>query len=130
MISLLGKPYLWGGDDPIKGFDCSGAILELLKSVGLWPTKADATSQQLHDYFKVEKVAPAKFGTLLFFGKSPRAVTHVAMAISDQYMFEAGGGGSKTTSEEAASLQNAYLRIRPIDNRTDLVGTQDLDLEG
>ena len=32
---LLGTPYRWGGDDPILGFDCSGFIVEILKSVGV-----------------------------------------------------------------------------------------------
>jgi len=27
--------YLWGGDDPLAGFDCSGFVIEILKSVGI-----------------------------------------------------------------------------------------------
>jgi hypothetical protein len=36
-------------------------------------------------------------------------------------MMEAGGGGSATTSAETAAVQNAFLRIRPIDRRADRV---------
>ena len=32
----IGKFYKWGGDDP-SGFDCSGFVIEILKSVGILP---------------------------------------------------------------------------------------------
>ena len=34
--SLLWTPYKWGGDDP-SGLDCSGMMVEVLKSVGALP---------------------------------------------------------------------------------------------
>ena len=32
---FIGRPYSWGGDDPMSGFDCSGLIHETLQAVGL-----------------------------------------------------------------------------------------------
>ena len=40
--NYLGTWYSWGGDDP-EGFDCSGLVVEGLKSVGMIPRGGDAT---------------------------------------------------------------------------------------
>jgi peptidoglycan DL-endopeptidase CwlO len=119
--SFLGKPYRWGGDDPMEGFDCSGLVNELLQSVGVLPHKSDFTAQMLYDKFRTGDNI-CKLGHLLFFGKSMKEVTHVTMALCETLMIEAGGGGSSTISLDAAVKQNAFVRVRPIWIRTDLVG--------
>lgn len=120
-LCFVGLPYRWGGDDSIYGFDCSGFVQELLMSVGEDPA-GDQTAQGLYDYFKLKTDdTEIREGTLLFFGKSPTQITHIALAINKDQMIEAGGGGSATTSLEAAAKANAYIRIRPIYNRRDFV---------
>lgn len=47
----LTSPYLWGGDDPLAGFDCSGLAGEYLKSIGLIPRGQRMTAQGLLSYF-------------------------------------------------------------------------------
>lgn len=118
--SYMGKPYIWGGDDPITGFDCSGIVLEILHSFGLGPL-GDASSQQLYDYFKTRASLTAKFGSLAFYGASTSKINHVVFCLSDKLMFEMGGGDRTVTSAEVASQKNAYGRIRPILRRNDLV---------
>lgn len=117
-MSMVGLPYRWGGDDPVEGFDCSGLVLELLKSVGVMPGSVDMTAAGLADYFKARKVAP-KFGALSFYGTGK--ITHVGFCLDEKLMLEAGGGTSKTLTKDDASKQNAYVRIRPIMSRGDLV---------
>jgi cell wall-associated NlpC family hydrolase len=136
-FSLLGLPYRWGGDDTINGFDCSGLVQEILAGVGLDPA-GDQTAQQLFASFRTRVVplpgpgsdqqkvsASWPAGVLLFFGKSQDSITHIGFGIGDGLMIEAGGGGSKTISESAAAEQNAFVRIRPILKRADLVGVVD-----
>ena len=119
--SFVGKPYIWGGDDPILGFDCSGLIQEILSSVGMDPP-GDQTANALYMYFMGEShTTQAKAGSLVFYGKVPK-VTHVGFMIDKWRMIEAGGGGSSTKTTEDAAAQNAYIRIRPIQRRTDLIG--------
>jgi len=124
MMSFVGLPYRWGGDDPILGYDCSGLVQEFLASVDMDPP-GDQNAQQLFQYFvgfdnHIEgRVLGC--GALCFYGKSVKEITHVAMMIDDTSIVEAGGGGSKTTSLEAAAQQNAYVRMRRFDRRKDLV---------
>lgn len=117
----LGTPYRWGGDDPMAGFDCSGLVQEILASLGEDPP-GDQTAQSLHDHFLARpRRSIALCGSLAFFGSSVGAISHVGFCISPEVMLEAGGGGSATTSLEQAVKQNAYVRLRPISSRRDLV---------
>lgn len=124
-LSFLGLPYSWGGDDPINGFDCSGLVLELLKSQGLWG-KGDASSQSMFNYFVQEGpsalVAFPAFGTILFYGRDAKNITHTAFSLNQTLMLEAGSGDSTVTSKETAAKKNAFIRVRPINARGDLVG--------
>lgn len=121
-MSFIGLPYRWGGDDPMEGFDCSGFVIELLKSQGLFKDTEDATSQGLYEKYKSVSPISTNFGTLVFFGKSVHNITHVGFCINAWLMIEAGGGGSNTTTIVKASEQNAYIKLRPIKRRSDIVG--------
>lgn len=120
-LHFLKLPYKWGGDDTIKGFDCSGLVQELLAMIGLDPA-GDQTAQALYDHFKDKSNEGRRgVGTLVFFGKSVSRITHIGLMLDEHTMIEAGGGGSKTTSLEAAAQANAYVRLRPFNRRSDLV---------
>lgn len=120
-MSFLGKPYIWGGDDP-SGFDCSGLVIELLQSCGLLPHRFDTPSQGLYDIFINKGDTKAKgFGALVFFGKSKTRITHVGFMIDEFRMIEAGGGGKHIKTMQDAIKYNAFIRIRPIKIRRDLI---------
>ena len=123
-MQFVGKPYIWGGDDPILGFDCSGLVQELLASVGEDPP-GDQNADTLFRYFKKHgrdwngEMTP-EAGCLAFYGTASK-IGHVVMCIDNYRMIEAGGGGSAVTNASLAAARNAYIRIRPIDSRADLV---------
>lgn len=119
-MSMVGLPYIWGGDDPIKGFDCSGLVIEILKADGYLPHKFDTTAQGLYDLFKAEYY-PEKAVALAFYGKSKEKITHVGYCLDGLKILEAGGGGSSTNDLETAAKQNAYIRVRPISYRNDFI---------
>jgi cell wall-associated NlpC family hydrolase len=112
-FSFLGKPYVWGGDDPVNGFDCSGMCIEILKSVGLLPRKGDWTAQGLWDRFNEYELDKPHKGCLVFWTniKGDRIV-HVEYALTGQLSIGAAGGGSKTKNRNDAINQNAYIKIR------------------
>jgi cell wall-associated NlpC family hydrolase len=118
--SFIGKPYIWGGEGP-TGFDCSGLVQEILRSVGEDP-KGDQTAQAIHDYFLINGAVTSKClpGALCFYGKSNLSITHIAFAIDYYRIVEAGGGDSTCTSEQSANKKSAMVRMRPHNFRKDL----------
>lgn len=120
-MSFVGKPYLWGGDDPMTGFDCSGLVVEILQAMGSINHGSDYTAHDLYRLFEHSCISSPELGVLAFYG-SVAKITHVGFCLDDRLMLESGGGGSRTTTLQAAIDQNAYIRIRPFDSRSDLVG--------
>lgn len=121
---FIGKSYVWGGDGSGKcggGFDCSGLVLECLWAFGKLP-KGDLTAQGIHDKLLLEKGwkqgLSVKDGDVLFFGKDLHHITHVALAIGDGLMVEAGGGGSKC---KTPATSTGMVWVRPIAWRDNLV---------
>lgn len=124
-FSFLGTPYRWGGDDPITGVDCSGLAIEVLKAAGVLHGNYDTTAQGLYLKLlelKAEKNQSPEPLSLAFYGKSDKEITHVGICVSPTHIIEAGGGGSKVIDVKSAADQNAFVRIRPIDHRADIVG--------
>ena len=114
-LRFFGTRYDWGGNKPDEGFDCSGFVLEVMRSVGLHDNR-DFTSQQLYSLLSREYVSTEpQRNAILFFGKNPVNITHVAIAIDSKLMLEAGGEGKVSTNK-------GYVRIRPISNRKDFIG--------
>lgn len=116
--NFMGSRYQWTGEGPYNiGFDCSGLVLEGLRSIGLWG-KEDATAQMIYDHFVKVKglLTPVKadIGDLVFFGKDLKSITHIGVMINNYQFIEAGGGDSKT-------VDKGMVRIRPLTWRKDLV---------
>lgn len=119
-IRWVGIPYRWGGDDP-SGLDCSGLVQECLKSIGKNPPGGDKTADGIYRAMKnYRKSASPEKGSILFFGSEDKIV-HTGIAIDNKFMIEAGGGGSRTKTVDDAWAQNAWVRMRPITSRKDLV---------
>lgn len=122
-MCFIGIPYHWGGKNPVSGFDCSGLVEELLKSVGMELPEMNA--QNIYNHFQQLKAHSNVFcpGALAFFGKSLNEITHIAFLIDGTRMIEAGGGTSTTLTTQDAAAKGAFVRIRSIHHRKDLVGT-------
>lgn len=122
-MQFVGLPYIWGGDDSIVGFDCSGLAQEILSAFGAHPRPGvDLTAQGLYDSLSSSgQYNSSSVGALAFYGKDYKKITHVAIIIGPGLIIEAGGGGSTTTDKEAAARANAYVRIRPLKRRSDLI---------
>lgn len=107
--SLLGTPYIWGGQSA-AGCDCSGFALMLLNVVGKKP-KSDHTAQGIYEHLKNEKTPTPKRGEFFFYGKSLDKITHVAFHVGGGFVIEAGGAGSGCDTPQKAFAQSACVRI-------------------
>ncbi|NBW16396.1 MAG: peptidoglycan endopeptidase [Caulobacteraceae bacterium] len=123
-IRFVGVPYIYGGNNPMSGMDCSGFVCECLKAVGIVASHRDYSARDLFKLLKEREgckvTRKVERGCVLFFGKKDSLISHVAIAISDKLMIESGGGDAGTISKEKAEKSNAFVRIRPI--RNDLIG--------
>ena len=116
----LGIPYRWGGDD-FSGFDCSGLCMELLQAIGLVGRKEDLTAQGIYNRFQDKEVNEPEEGCLVFYGIGKNHITHIEYCIDKDLSIGASGGGSGTLTVEDAIRQNAFIKIRPIRSRKDIV---------
>jgi cell wall-associated NlpC family hydrolase len=89
-----GRPYLWGGNGPAAGeagFDCSGLTHAAYAAAGIrLPRVAQA---QYDTGAKLPAATTLQPGDLVFFGTSPRDITHVGIAISPTQIIDAPDTG-------------------------------------
>lgn len=125
--SFHGLPYKWGGDDPMAGFDCSGYVIEILKSVGLLPREGDWKAVHLYEMFKSNSFSIADEGMLVFWhsSKSSEDIIHVEYCLDNVFSIGASGGGGSTITEQDAIEQNAYIKVRPFRSRVRVAGILD-----
>lgn len=131
LASALGIPYHYGGNNPIDGYDCSGFVMEFMHMFDVGP-KGDASAQMIYDYYRkhldetvsgigYDFTKPPPLGTLVFFGKDSKHISHIGLMINQAQMAEAGGGTRDTLTEREAANNNAYIKIRPYTRRKDVV---------
>ena len=117
-------PYIWGGDNPLIGFDCSGYIQWCLASVGYDPV-GDQTSQALFNHFGQSARGTIREGlqkgALVFYGKSQNKITHISLAINLITVIECGGGDRRTRTKQDAIRLGACVRQKAWGYRNDCI---------
>lgn len=121
--AFIGIRYRYAGNNPILGIDCSGLVCEMLRSIGMIG-REDLSSRDLYKKFEADKLTAfneLKEGSIVFYGESIDKISHVAMYIGEGLILEAGGGKADTDTPEEADALNAFVRMRPLRARKDLV---------
>jgi hypothetical protein len=91
-LRQLGTPYLWGGETPGVGFDCSGLVQAAYRAAGIVLPRV--AQEQFDAGPAVPAGATQEPGDLVFFGESPTDVTHVGMVVRPGLMVDAPHTGA------------------------------------
>lgn len=109
----LGQPYVWGGESETEGgYDCSGFVYSVLNKCGM---KVPRTTAQGYSALG-KKVSNIQSADLLYFGKSVKRITHIAIAINSTQMIESQGNSKNTKTNKGKGVS-----ITNISHRSDLV---------
>lgn len=105
--NLIGTPYVWGGNTPAQGLDCSGLLYYIQKKAG--SEVEDMTASGYSTIGKKIDIGNKKPGDFLFFG---RPVSHCAIYVGNGYMIESRGGRKNTASNPGIGVVKSLVSHR------------------
>ena len=101
--SLLGVPYHYGGNDPDRGFDCSGYVSHVYNHVA--GIKLPHNSAQISRYGRFVYRTDLIDGDLVFFNTSRQKYSHVGIYIGNGMFIHSPSSGGSIRIDE---LSNPY----------------------
>lgn len=107
----LGYPYVWAGSSPSTGFDCSGFVSYVFKSLGY---KTDRTAADIYSngtYVEKEDLQP---GDAVFFSSGGSSIGHIGIYIGDgEFIHSSSGCGYVTITDLNSNYySNNYVGAR------------------
>ena len=81
-LAQVGTPYVWGGETPGVGFDCSGLVQAAYEAAGV--SLPRVAQDQFDAGPQLPPGAPLEPGDLVFFGGGPGDVEHVGLYVGVQ----------------------------------------------
>ena len=112
-FALLGTPYRWGGTSPERGFDCSGLVGYVFRTIGIdLPRVSRAMA---HEGTAITDRNALAEGDLVFFGKRGK-VDHVGIYIGEGKFLHAPRTGRDVTVSSLSSgyWSQKYLQARRV----------------
>jgi len=111
----LNIPYIYGGQNPLVGLDCSGLIVHIFRELGIFGKGEDYTAATLWETYRTKKVAYPSKGTLVFYKSyTSNEVGHVGICIDHDWCICASGGNENTKTLEVAQRRKARIRLKKI----------------
>jgi cell wall-associated NlpC family hydrolase len=108
-LSQIGTPYVWGGETPGVGFDCSGLVQAAYAVAGI---SLPRVAQDQYD--STPRLAPGSVlapGDLVFFGGEPDSIDHVGLYVGvvggQNVMVDAPHTGAAVRAEPFPATQGS-----------------------
>jgi len=114
-LDFIAVPYVWGGTDARRGFDCSGFVRYIYQKQKLYLPRVSRDMFK-HTYYLKPRSSTVRPGDLIFFSmKRPtsRKVDHVGIYLGREYFIHA----SFSRGIVIDSLLNDYYKRRLISIR-------------
>lgn len=90
-MKYVGLPYIWGGEDPNRGFDCSGLIHYVCRT---WGISLPRTAAEQYHVGRPVAFLDLEPGDLVFLANTYKpGVSHVGMYIGNGQWIQAAGTG-------------------------------------
>lgn len=112
--ALIGKPYRYGGDDPRKGFDCSGLVWYVHKKHGSQLPRTTREQYKLGYEIGKQDLRP---GDLVFFSIRGAKPGHVGIYSGRGRFVHAPSTGGRVREDELANnyWRKAWVGARRLD---------------
>lgn len=122
--SFIGSKYSWGGSNPNTGFDCSGLMKYVFKSVGIDLPRVAAQQGRVGKEVDIKSAQP---GDMIWFGsKNSPSGQHIGLISKIEngqiFIIDAAGKKLGVTERKLPNLQIKSVR-RIMDNSTDFGNT-------
>ena len=110
-LSQIGTPYVWGGETPGVGFDCSGLVQAAYQTAGV--TLPRVAQNQYDATTKLASNSVLAPGDLVFFGDGPGDIQHVGLFVGmdngESIMVDAPSSGADVRAESFPSTVGAWF---------------------
>lgn len=110
-FALLGTPYRWGGSSPENGFDCSGLVGYVFRTIGIDLPRVSRS--MANEGTRVDSREALTEGDLVFFGRRGH-VDHVGIYIGNGQFLHAPRTGRDVT---VSSLTSGYWSQKYLEAR-------------
>ncbi|QTE29874.1 C40 family peptidase [Pengzhenrongella sicca] len=103
----VGVPYVWGGEDPATGLDCSGLVQRAMADLGIDVPRVAKDQAKLGT--AVASLDEAKAGDLLVFDGG----SHIGIYVGDGRMIDAPKPGKSVAVRDVFETPTAIRRVLP-----------------